>query len=123
MTAGVARVLRVFLDDLDKPAYGFDLMQRTQFPSGTIYPILARLERAGWIIGEQEAAENASREGRPARRMYRLTADGAVAARIALAELSAQLQPGARRAVATHPPAHRHLLCGWLADARRERGG
>jgi PadR family transcriptional regulator, regulatory protein PadR len=95
MTAGVARVLRVFLDDPDTPTYGFDLMQRTLFPSGTIYPILARLERAGWITGEQEAAENASHEGRPARRMYRLTADGAVAARVALAELTAQLEPGA----------------------------
>jgi PadR family transcriptional regulator PadR len=96
MTAGVARVVRVFLDDPDTAMYGFDLMQQTRFPSGTIYPILARLERAGWITGEQETAEQASREGRPARRLYRLTADGAVAAHLALAELNTQLQP--------HPP-------------------
>lgn len=96
MTAGVARVVRIFLDDPGTAMYGFDLMQRTRFPSGTIYPILARLERAGWITGEQEAAEEASRQGRPARRMYRLTGDGAVAAHLALAELNAQLQP--------HPP-------------------
>ncbi len=97
MTAGVARVLRVFLDDPDKPVYGFDLMQRTGFPSGTIYPILARLERAGWIIGQQEDIGDASRQGRPTRRLYRLTGEGAVAARGALAELAAQLQPGASR--------------------------
>jgi DNA-binding PadR family transcriptional regulator len=96
MTAGVARVVRIFLNDPGTAMYGFDLMQQTRFPSGTIYPILARLERAGWITGEQETAEQASREGRPARRMYRLTADGAFAAHLALAELNAQLQP--------HPP-------------------
>jgi PadR family transcriptional regulator, regulatory protein PadR len=78
MTAGVARVVRIFLDDPAVPVYGFDLMQRTRFPSGTIYPILARLERAGWITGQLEAADDANREGRPARRLYRLTAEGAV---------------------------------------------
>ena len=97
MTAGVARVLRVLLDDPDAPVYGFDLMQRTGFPSGTIYPILARLERSGWITGQQEDAEDASRQGRPARRLYRLTGEGAVAARTAMAEFTAHLQPGASR--------------------------
>lgn len=99
MTAGVARVLRVFLDDPEVPVYGFDLMQRTGFPSGTIYPILARLERAGWITGQQEDAGDASRQGRPVRRLYRLTGEGAVAAPTALAELAAHLQPGASRAL------------------------
>ena len=96
MTTGVARVVRIFLDDPGTGVYGFDLMQRTRLPSGTIYPILARLEHAGWITGQQESPEEASRQGRPARRLYRLTAEGAAAARVALAELSAQLQP--------HPP-------------------
>ena len=97
MTAGVAKVVRVFLDDPSTPVYGFDLMRRTRFPSGTIYPILARLERAGWITGQLEAHEEASRDGHPPRRLYRLTAEGATAARVALAELTAQLQPGASR--------------------------
>jgi PadR family transcriptional regulator, regulatory protein PadR len=102
MTAGVARVVRVFLDDPDAPVYGFDLMQRTGFPSGTVYPILARLERAGWITGQLETAGEASGEGRPARRLYRLTAEGAAAARVALAELTAQLAPGASRVLRPH---------------------
>jgi hypothetical protein len=71
------------------PVYGVRLLQRTEFPSGTIYPILARLERAGWITGQQEASEDASRQGRPARRLHCLTADGAVVGRFALAELTA----------------------------------
>jgi PadR family transcriptional regulator PadR len=99
MTALVARVVRVFLDDPGGPVYGFDLMQRTRLPSGTIYPILARLESAGWIAGQLEPAEEAARQGRPARRLYRLTAEGAVAGRAALAELTAQLQPAAVRAL------------------------
>lgn len=86
-------MVRVFLDDPAVPVYGFDLMQRTGFPSGTVYPILARLERAGWIAGQIEDRDNAARQSRPPRRLYRLTAEGAVAARMALAELTAQLQP------------------------------
>lgn len=99
VTALVARVVRVFLDDPAAAVYGFDLMQRTRLPSGTIYPILARLEGAGWITGQLEPAEEASREGRPARRLYRLTAEGAAAGRAALAELTAQLQPAPVRAL------------------------
>ena len=98
MTALVARVVRVFLDDPAGPVYGFDLMLRTRLPSGTIYPILARLEGAGWITGQMEPAEEARREGRPARRLYRLTAEGAAAGRAALAELTAQLRPAPLRA-------------------------
>jgi hypothetical protein len=43
MTLAVAAVLRVFLDDPDAPRYGYELMRRTGFPSGKLYPILARL--------------------------------------------------------------------------------
>jgi PadR family transcriptional regulator len=92
MTTAVARVLRVFLDDPAGPRYGFELMQHTRFPSGTLYPILARLERAGWITGQLENID-ASAEGRPVRRLYYLTPVGAEAARIELAELSALLNP------------------------------
>jgi PadR family transcriptional regulator, regulatory protein PadR len=105
MTTAAARVLRVFLDDPAAPRYGFELMQHTRFPSGTLYPILARLERAGWITGQQETAD-ASAEGRPVRRLYYLTSGGAQAARVELAELSAQLRP---------PPVRGSLL--------RPRGG
>lgn len=99
VTSLVARVVRVFLDDPAAAVYGFELMQRTRLPSGTIYPILARLEGAGWITGQLEPPEEASRQGRPARRLYRLTAEGAVAGRVALAELTAQLRPAAAPAL------------------------
>jgi PadR family transcriptional regulator, regulatory protein PadR len=98
MTARVAKVVRIFLDDRDTPVYGFELVRRTGFPSGSIYPMLARLERARWITSQRESDEDAWTAGHPPRRLYQLTAEGAVAAQVALADLTAQLQPGASRA-------------------------
>lgn len=96
MTAHVARVLRVFLDDVREPRYGFELMRATGLPSGTLYPILARLEAAGWLVSEQEDIDPKT-EGRSARRLYRLTDTAAEMARQELAELSDQLRPRQRR--------------------------
>ena len=55
MTIAVARVLREFLADVGEPRYGYELMQSTEFPSGKLYPILARLQHAGWLCREREA--------------------------------------------------------------------
>ena len=52
ITTAVAKVLKVFLEDIDQERYGFELMQRSGLASGTLYPILARLESAGWIVGQ-----------------------------------------------------------------------
>ncbi|MYR30688.1 PadR family transcriptional regulator [Nocardiopsis alba] len=90
MTVQVASVLRAFVDDVERRRYGFDLMEETSLKSGTVYPILARLEVAGWLISEREDIDEKS-EGRRARRFYRLSPDGVSAARVALAELHAQL--------------------------------
>lgn len=74
------QVLRAFLADPDRPRYGYDLMHDTRFPSGRLYPALARLERDAWITGTWEDI-NEDEESRPARRGYRLTAAGRVHAR------------------------------------------
>jgi DNA-binding PadR family transcriptional regulator len=94
VTTAVARVLRAFLDDPAAPRYGFDLMQATGLPSGTLYPILARLERSGWVRGRSERIDPAA-EGRPARRFYELTEDGLRAGRRELTALSEELRPPA----------------------------
>jgi PadR family transcriptional regulator, regulatory protein PadR len=93
----VATVLRLFLDDIGQAHYGYELMQRTGYPSGKLYPILARLEGVGWLIKETEDIDPAI-EGRPARRLYRLSEKGAQAARYELAKLNATL-----RAPVRHP--------------------
>ncbi|MCA9736133.1 MAG: helix-turn-helix transcriptional regulator [Gemmatimonadota bacterium] len=56
--------------------YGFDLMDATGLPDGTVYPILRRLERRGVLEGAWESEERARAEQRPARRYYRLTRVG-----------------------------------------------
>jgi PadR family transcriptional regulator, regulatory protein PadR len=92
MTTTVASVLREFLEDIDQRQYGFDLMRRCGLPSGSLYPVLARLERAGWIVGKVEEID-AAHEARPARKYYLLTGHGAVEASRELAVLSARLRP------------------------------
>ena len=56
--------------------YGFDIMDATNLPSGTVYPILRRFERDGLVTSEWESEGFAQREQRPPRRYYSLTADG-----------------------------------------------
>jgi DNA-binding PadR family transcriptional regulator len=56
--------------------YGFDVIDQTGLPSGTVYPALSRLERDGFVKSAWEDEQQAHSEGRPARRYYRLTAPG-----------------------------------------------
>ena len=59
--------------------HGFDIMDATGLPSGTVYPILGRLERDGYVRSRWEAQSTAFREKRPPRRYYEVTASGAKA--------------------------------------------
>ena len=56
--------------------YGFDIMDVTGLPSGTVYPALRRLERDGLITAKWEDESTATAEQRPARRYYRMTKAG-----------------------------------------------
>ena len=58
--------------------YGYELMKDTGLASGTLYPILARLDELGWLESEWEEA---AQPGRPPRRRYRFTSDGRAGAR------------------------------------------
>lgn len=64
--------------------YGFDVMDATGLPDGTVYPILRRLEKRGQLNGSWEDEAVAAADGRPARRYYELTGDGRDALRAAL---------------------------------------
>lgn len=64
--------------------YGFDIMDATDLPSGTVYPALNRLERNGMLRSTWEKASIAHREKRPPRRYYEITASGAAALKEAL---------------------------------------
>jgi DNA-binding PadR family transcriptional regulator len=69
----VLSVLQAIADDHH---YGFDIIDVTGLPSGTVYPALSRLERDGYVRSAWEDDARAHREGRPARRYYRVTAPG-----------------------------------------------
>ena len=84
MTIPTQRVLEALLDDPMQELYGLEIGDAAGLRSGTVHPILARLEGYGWLSSRWEDVD-ASAEGRPARRYYKLTADGMQAARAALA--------------------------------------
>lgn len=59
--------------------YGLSVMERTGFPSGTVYPAMRRLERDGLIHSRWEKGAIAEGEGRPPRKYYALTKSGKTA--------------------------------------------
>ena len=65
--------------------HGFDVLDATGLPSGTVYPILRRLEDAGAVRSQWEPVEVAREAARPPRRYYELTGAGAGTLRAALA--------------------------------------
>ncbi|HEX5430378.1 MAG TPA: PadR family transcriptional regulator [Bryobacteraceae bacterium] len=56
--------------------YGFDIMEATGLPSGTVYPALRRLEEQELIRSTWEKQSKALAEQRPPRKYYKLTAAG-----------------------------------------------
>jgi PadR family transcriptional regulator, regulatory protein PadR len=65
-------------------AYGFDIIDATGLGSGTVYPVLRRLERAGLLRGTPEPVREAAGSGRPRRRYYSITGAGAKTLKAAL---------------------------------------
>jgi DNA-binding PadR family transcriptional regulator len=67
----------VILQALDNGyQYGFDIMDITGLPSGTVYPALRRLEEAGYVRSKWEKHAIAQQEMRPPRKYYELTREG-----------------------------------------------
>jgi PadR family transcriptional regulator PadR len=56
--------------------HGFDIMDATGLPSGTVYPILRRLDREGLVQSAWEKQATAQRQQRPPRRYYDITPPG-----------------------------------------------
>ena len=97
ITVPTARLLAALLEDPDADRYGLELMDRTGLASGSLYPILTRLRRAGWVEAHWEEIDPTA-AGRPARRYYRLTAEGASRAGAALSALHRQTSFGTPQA-------------------------
>jgi DNA-binding PadR family transcriptional regulator len=96
MTQITALILRAVAEGY---RYGFDVMEVCDLPSGTVYPALRRLEKAGLLKSHWESEERARAGGRPRRRTYALTDSG----RGALVEAEAKLSE-IRRLLGAFPP-------------------
>lgn len=92
MTTQTLQVLALFLEDASTEWYGFGLVERAKIKSGTLYPILIRLEKAGWLASRMEEVDPQV-VGRPPRRLYSLTGEGERAARQELSSHIAALAP------------------------------
>ncbi|GIH20661.1 PadR family transcriptional regulator [Rugosimonospora africana] len=93
LTPQTVSVLRLLLQAPATARYGRDIARQTGLKTGTLHPILARLERAGWLDSFWEDPAEHEEQGRPRRRYYRLTGDGVDHTRAALATLPAGASP------------------------------
>jgi PadR family transcriptional regulator PadR len=78
MTHNALLVLRALAAEPDREMYGFEIMRAIALPSGTVYPLLDRVEAAGWAKTRAEDTTPQD-EGRPRRKYYRITPEGAAA--------------------------------------------
>jgi DNA-binding PadR family transcriptional regulator len=92
LTTPLLKLLRVLLADPTANYWGFEIMKATGLASGTVYPLLARLEGMGWLESDWDDEQDVSG---PRRRYYYLTGEGVASARIALAEANAKKRPSA----------------------------
>jgi DNA-binding PadR family transcriptional regulator len=78
-----ARAVLAFLSEAGREwRHGYDLVRATGVKSGTVYPLLIRLESQGYLEAQWQSP---AAPGRPPRHAYRLTAEGARFARKVLA--------------------------------------
>lgn len=85
------KVLKMMIERPLIPLSGAEIGRQVDLGSGTLYPLLRRLENAGWLKSEWEEVDP-SEVGRPRRRLYKLTGHGQTLAGRALAEV--QMAPG-----------------------------
>ncbi|MFD4829131.1 PadR family transcriptional regulator [Streptomyces uncialis] len=88
ITSTTLDVLEAFLVRGEE-LHGFAVAKAASKPTGSVYPILARLEQAGWLDSHWE--NDHPEEGRPRRRFYVLTPHGAEAARAIVLERRGEL--------------------------------
>jgi DNA-binding PadR family transcriptional regulator len=86
ITGPTLKVLGEFLNRPTDRISGIEISRSAGLASGTLYPILFRLEEAGWLESEWENVVP-SQVKRPRRRLYSITALGERSARASFVEL------------------------------------
>jgi PadR family transcriptional regulator PadR len=75
-----ASVLRLFLNRPKTEFFGLEILKDAGLASGSLYPILHRLEERGILESRWEPLEDAVASSRRPRRLYRLNPGGATRA-------------------------------------------
>ncbi len=88
-------VLGALLGSGDQWRHGYDLSRETELKSGTLYPILIRLEAQGWLEARWE--DEPASAGRPRRHLYRLTGMGVEEAQAIIERGGAEAAPATVR--------------------------
>lgn len=96
VTRQTERILSTLMSDPAQEWCGSQIAPAAQLKSGTLYPALLRMERFGWLTWRWEQIDP-SEEGRPRRRLYKLTDEGALAARQIQSEAIVRERQRARR--------------------------
>lgn len=86
LTVQTLKVLGAVFSAAPSDVAGVDIANATKLSSGTLYPILLRLEEAGWLGSHWEDGAP-QMLGRPRRRFYHLTALGARETKLAFREV------------------------------------
>lgn len=73
LSPAARRVLAALVRAGTPGRHGYDLCREAQIKSGTLYPLLVRLEAQGYLAADWQASEV---PGRPPRHVYKLTAAG-----------------------------------------------
>jgi PadR family transcriptional regulator PadR len=94
ITGPTLRVLKELMECPLEGLSGAEIARATGLASGTLYPILFRLEKCGWLHSQWEGV-NPAEVKRPRKRMYQVTALGQVGSQSAFREL----MPNPRRLV------------------------
>lgn len=89
-TPATAAVLESLLSSSDA-VWGLQVVKETGLKTGTVYPILERLEAAGWVEGVWDTDDE--RKG-PRRRYFRLSAEAAPHAHRYVDSQRAKSNPG-----------------------------
>jgi PadR family transcriptional regulator, regulatory protein PadR len=76
ITTQSLKVLGALMSSGMEELSGSEIARGTKLASGTLYPILFRLEQAGWLESRWEEADP-HKLGRPRRRLYKITGIGA----------------------------------------------
>lgn len=86
ISASGMKVLRLFLTSVRKTRSGAEITRESGVGAGTLYPMLARFERDGLLTSAWEDIDPRE-EGRPRRRLYRISGEGIRVAQTALAKV------------------------------------